>query len=242
MMAKTTTFQALREKAKKAVAADKEDTLKTKDASVDSPLASDSDQLDDSDENTRNDDEGDAEAMVDKSVYPLYKKNSQGAYTAESTFDPNLDIELDEELEVLAENVMDDLKRAVGRNMPATIGFKNGKSMKVPFETARTVFSIYGKLAKAQASKMARRIAASPAEFAQMVKFSNEQAALGRKAGLQGPKDVVKEEKYRGDPAAEGAAKKKSFAALRAKRAENSRQSPAADGAVAARRDARKGK
>ena len=153
--------------------------ISVKDSGVDSSLPSDSDQLDDADENTRNID-GNADSMEVTAVKPIYAKQDDGSYTLNTE-------EYVYEQHLIQENVLDDLKKIVARQQAATVKFQDGKSMKVDMQTAQALLTVQGALNKNNQVKMAGMLAKNKASFTKMVDFSWKQVGLSRAGGLQGP-------------------------------------------------------
>jgi len=165
-----TTFHKLRKQSKP----DTSDDEKVKSSGVDAPLPSDSDVLDDADENTRNVDDDSVESMVDKAIKPIYKKRNDGSYSLNTE-------EIIRQDQELVENAIDDLKKIVTKSQAGTIKLKDGSRVKVDLTTASMVLSVHGALNKNNQVKMAQILAQDKSGFAKMSGFALKQSKYGNK-------------------------------------------------------------
>lgn len=167
------TFKDLREKTKE------DETVEVKTAGVNTSLPTDSDELEDADENQRNADDESAEGMVVTAFKPIYKKNEYGIYTLAS------ESALQEEME-LVENAVDDLKKVVARHQAGKIKFKSGGSIRVDVQTANALLQVHGALNSANQVKMVQLIAKDSSGFNKMTDFAWKQLRIAKSGGLQG--------------------------------------------------------
>jgi len=173
-----TSFQALREKSdtKKPAKVDSADDAHALGVGK-SPLASDEEDLDQADANTRNAEDESAEDMLVTAAPNLFDKREDGTYSlnTEEAIRENAD---------LTENVVDDLKKIVSQHQASKVALADGSSLKVDATTAGVIMGVLGKLNINNQVQMSARLAKNKAGFNKMAAFAFKQVKLS--AGAPG--------------------------------------------------------